>query len=166
MCPRGYLMGALFHWLLHMGTILLLSSDSRWSPKKSHGQARSWQGFSRGHVNTTHIAERCKGTSFALALQGRKGNTKIPVSKGRKERGKMKNTFCIDWSCHGTQAGVAADCEAAPGAHQAISSWCQTPEANPASLMLSQQCLPLPSGQHSPQGHGHTTGLTGTLGAE
>lgn len=43
MSPHGYLMGALFHWLLHMSTVLLLSTDSRWSPKKSHGQARSSQ---------------------------------------------------------------------------------------------------------------------------
>lgn len=74
------------------------------------------QGFSHGHVNTTHIAECCKGTSFALALQDRKDNTKILVSKGREEQGKKKDTFCIDCSCHGMQACVAADCEAAPGA--------------------------------------------------
>lgn len=42
----------------------------------------------------------------------------------------------------------------------------QTPEATLASLTLSQQRLPSPLGRHSAQRHGHTTGPTGTLGAE
>lgn len=145
MSPQGYFMGALFHWLLHMGTVLLLRTDSRWCPEKSHGQARSGRGFSHGHAHTTHPAQCCKGTSFALALQGRRDNTKILECKDREEWGKMKSTFCIDCSCHGTQAWGAA-----PGAQWAISSWCQAPGPAWPPALLSQQRLPLPSGQHSP----------------
>lgn len=92
----------------------------------------------------------------ALALQGRKDNARILVAKCKEEQGKKKNPFCIDCSCHGTQACVAAEGGAAPGAQRAISSRCQTPGANLASCTAQPA---VPWGQHSPQRHGHITGL-------
>ncbi|KAF4791374.1 hypothetical protein TURU_130580 [Turdus rufiventris] len=77
----------------------------------------------------------------ALALQGRKDNARILVAKCKEEQGKKKNPFCIDCSCHGTQACVAAEGGAAPGAQRAISSRCQTPGANLASC-TAQPAVP------------------------
>lgn len=147
--------------------IFNVSSDSL-APAHGHSFAAEYrqQTVSKepwpGQVQTDSIVVSTPPTLLnavkALALQGRKDNARILVAKGREEQGNKKNTFCIDCSCHGTQA-----CGAAPGAQRAISSFLQGakpqgPTWPPA--LLSQQCLPLPSGQHSPQRHGHITGLS------